>query len=55
MINNILLESIETWGCILGKGMTNQMFGLIQGLSVYCKIDCKVLMGGYVVFRPWGC
>ena len=42
-----LLDNIETWNCVLGKGMNNQMLGLIKYSSVYCKMDCKVLMDGY--------
>ena len=30
--------------------MDNQMFGLIKYSSIYCKMDCKVLMDGYEVF-----
>ena len=48
-----LLDNIEKWGCVLGKGMDNQMFDLIKYSSIYCKLDCKVLMGGYEVFRCW--
>ena len=33
--------------------MNNQMFGLINHSSNYCKIGCEVLMGGYAVFRGW--
>ena len=29
------------------------MFGLIKYSSIYCKMDCKVLMAGYEVFRGW--
>ena len=47
------LYNLEQWGCILGKGMDNQMFGLIRYSSIYCKVDCKVLMDGYEVFRQW--
>ena len=48
-----VLDNIETWDCVLGKGMNDQMFGSIKYSSVYCKMDCKVLMGGYEVFRSW--
>ena len=41
---------METWECTLGKGMDNRMFGYS---SIYCKMDCKVLMDGYEVFRGW--
>ena len=27
---NQLLDNLEHWGCILGKGMDNQMFDLIK-------------------------
>ena len=47
------LDNLENWGCILGKGMDNEMFGLIKYSSIYCKMDCKVLMDGYEVFRQW--
>ena len=33
--------------------MDNHMFGLITYGSLYCKMDCKVLMDGYEVFKPW--
>ena len=33
--------------------MGNQMFDSIQHSSIYCKMDCKALMGGYCVFRGW--
>ena len=29
------------------------MFGLTKHSSIYCKMDCKVLMDGYEVFRQW--
>ena len=47
------LDNIEKWDCILGKGMDNQMFDLLKYSSIYCKMDCKVLMNGYEVFRKW--
>ena len=47
------LNNLEQWDCILGKGMDNQMFDLIKYSSIYCKMDCKVLMDGYEVFRGW--
>ena len=47
------LDNIETWDCVLGKGMDDQMSGLIRYSSIYCEMDCKVLMGGYEVFRSW--
>ena len=47
------LDNCEKWVCILGEGMDNQMFGLIQYSSIYCKMDCKVFMDGYEVFRQW--
>ena len=47
------LDNLEKWDCILGKGMDNQMFDLIKYSSIYCKMDCKVLMDGYEVFRGW--
>ena len=33
--------------------MTDQMFDLIKHSSIYCKMDCKVLMDGYEVSRSW--
>ena len=33
--------------------MDNQMFDSSKYSSIYCKMDCKVLMGGYCVFRDW--
>ena len=33
--------------------MNDKMFGLIKYSSIYCKMDCKVLMQGYEVFRGW--
>ena len=47
------LDNLEKWDCILGKGMDNQMFDLIGYSSILCKMDCKVLMDGYGVFRQW--
>ena len=47
------LNNLETWDCILGKGMGNQMFDLIKNSSIYSNMDCKVLMAGYEVFRGW--
>ena len=29
------------------------MFDLIKYVIIYCKLDCKVLMDGYEVFRQW--
>ena len=37
------LDNLENLGCILGKGMDNEMFGLIRYSSIYCKMDCKLL------------
>ena len=47
------LDNLERWDCILGKGMDNQMFDLTKYSSIYCKMDCAVLMDGYGVFRRW--
>ena len=47
------LDNIEKWDCILGKGMKSPMLDLIKYSSIYCKMDCKVLMEGYDVFRGW--
>ena len=47
------LDNLETWNCILGKGMDKQMFDLMKYSSTHCKMDCKVLMDGYCVFRDW--
>ena len=35
-----MIDNLENWDCILGKGMDNQMFGLIKYSSIYCKMDC---------------
>ena len=43
------LNNVEQWNC----GMDSQMFDFIICSSIYCKMDCKVLMGGYEVFRKW--
>ena len=43
------LNNLGQWECVLGNGM----FDLIKYSSIYCKMDCKVLMGGYEVFRQW--
>ena len=43
------LNNVEQWSC----GMEYQMFDSIKYSSIYCKMDCKVLMGGYCVFRDW--
>ena len=43
------LDNIEKWNCNLGDGK----FDLIEYSSSYCKMDCKVLMDGYEVFRTW--
>ena len=48
-----LLDNLGKWDCILGKGMDNQMFDLIQYSSIHCKMDCQVLMYGSEVFRGW--
>ena len=47
------LNNLGKWDCILGKGMDNQMFGSIEYSSIYCKMDCEILMDGYEVFRGW--
>ena len=41
-----LLDSLEQWNCMLGKGMENQMFDLIKYYNIYCNMGCKVLMDG---------
>ena len=48
-----ILDNLDKWDCILGKGMANQMFDLIKYSSIYCKMDCKVLVYGYEIFRQW--
>ena len=48
-----LVVNIEKWGCILGKGMDNQMFDFIKYSSIYCKMGCKILMDGCEVFKGW--
>ena len=47
------LDNLEKWNCILGIGMENKMVDLIEYSSIHCKMDCKVLMDGYCVFRDW--
>ena len=47
------LDNLGEWDCILGKGMEKQMFDLIAYSSIYCKMDCKVIMAGYEVLRQW--
>ena len=44
-----LLNNVEQWNC----GMDNQMLDLSRYPSIHCKMDCKVLMDGYEVFRSW--
>ena len=29
------------------------MFGFMKYSSIYCTLDCEVLMRGYCVFRSW--
>ena len=43
------LNNLEQWDCVLGDGV----FDLIKYSSIYCKMDCKLLMDGYEVFRQW--
>ena len=45
------LDNIAKWDCVLGKGINDQMFDLIKYSSIHCKMDCKVLMVEYEVFR----
>ena len=33
--------------------MDNEMFDIIKYSSIYCEMDCKVLMEGYEVLRGW--
>ena len=33
--------------------MNDQMFDLLKYSSIYCKMECKVLMQGYEVFTTW--
>ena len=47
------LDNNDKWGCVLGNGMNDKMFDLIRYSSIYCNMDCKVLMHGYEVFRGW--
>ena len=47
------LDNLENWDCILGKGMDNELFDLIHYSSIYCKMDCNVLMDGYEVLGHW--
>ena len=46
-----LLDNLDKWDCISGKGMGYQMFDFIKCSSTYCKMGCKVFMDGYEVFR----
>ena len=46
-------DNLGEWDCILGEGMDDQVFVLIKYSSIYCSMDCKVLMGDYGVFRRW--
>ena len=46
-----LLDNIDKWDCVLGKGMNNQIPDLIKYSSNYCKMDCKVVVDGYEAFR----
>ena len=43
------LDNIEKWDCVLGEGM----FVLFKYSSIHCKMDRKVLMAGYEVFKSW--
>ena len=36
------LNKVEHWNC----GMDNHMFDLFRYSSIYCKMDCEMLMGG---------
>ena len=47
------LDNLGNWGCIFGKGVNNEIFDLIKYSSIYCKMDCNVLVDGYEVFRHW--
>ena len=47
------LDNLEKLDCILGEVMENQMFDLIKYSGIYCKVECKVFMYGYCVFRSW--
>ena len=40
------LDNVEKWICSIDK----QRFDLIKYSSMYCTMDCKVLMDGYGVF-----
>ena len=51
--NQQFLDNLENCDCILGKGMEHQVFDLIKYSSIYCNMDCKVLMDGYEAFRQW--
>ena len=46
-------NNFEQWDCILDKGMDNHMFDSTTSSSIYCKMDCNVLMDGYEVCRGW--
>ena len=51
--NNHVLDNLEKLDCVLGNGMNDKMFDLIKYSSIYCGMDCKVLMEGYEVFTEW--
>ena len=53
MLNNQCLDNIDKWDCVSGKGMNDQMFDSITYFSIYCNMDCKLLMDGYGVLRSW--
>ena len=42
-------DNIKEWDCTLD----DNSFDLIKYSSIYCKMDCEVLMKGYDVFRGW--
>ena len=44
-----ILDNLGKYDCNLG----DCKFDLIKYSSIHCKMDCKVLMEGYEVFRSW--
>ena len=43
------MDNVKEWDCSLG----DDGFDLIKYSSIYCKMDCEVLVKGYEVFRGW--
>ena len=39
-----LLDNLKKWDCLLGNGMTDKMFDFIKYLSIYCKLNCNIIL-----------